>query len=145
VLQRRVPHPSHLTRPLRRVKLSKTRPPRIGIKAMMYAHPRHILTRCGIHFRITQMGHCNGFRSRLCQSVRTFTVKLVKARSELLCTKFVGKNTTRRTTSHRTKLYICTLLDPRFKNYNMCPTLNYVTIHTYAQSVCSVTKLNDRG
>jgi hypothetical protein len=44
------------------------------------------------------MGQCNGFRSRLWQSVRTFTVKLVKARSELLCTKFVGKDTTRRTT-----------------------------------------------
>ena len=24
--------------------------------------------------------------------------------------------------SHRAKLYICTLLDPRFKNYNMWPT-----------------------
>ena len=47
--------------------------------------------------------------------------------------------------SHRTKLYICTLLDPRFKNYNMWTTHKYVTIHTYAQSVCSVAKLNDRG
>jgi hypothetical protein len=47
--------------------------------------------------------------------------------------------------SHRAKLYICTLLDPRFKNYNMWPTRKYVTIHTYAQSVCSVAKLNDRG
>ena len=28
--------------------------------------------------------------------------------------------------SHRAKLYICTLLDPRFKNYNMCPTRKYV-------------------
>ena len=47
--------------------------------------------------------------------------------------------------SHRTKLYICTLLDPRFKNYNMWTTSKYVTIHTYAQRVCSVAKLNDRG
>ena len=47
--------------------------------------------------------------------------------------------------SHRAKLYICTLLDPRFKNYNMWPTRKYVTIHTYAQRVCSVAKLNDRG
>ena len=28
--------------------------------------------------------------------------------------------------SHRAKLYICTLLDPRFKNHNMCPTRKYV-------------------
>ena len=47
--------------------------------------------------------------------------------------------------SHRAKLYICTLLDPRFKNYNMWPTRKYVTIHTYAHRVCSVAKLNDRG
>ncbi len=47
--------------------------------------------------------------------------------------------------SHRAKLYICTFLDPRFKNYNMWSTHKYVTIHTYAQSVCSVAKLNDRG
>ena len=47
--------------------------------------------------------------------------------------------------SHRAKLYICTLLDPRFKNYNMWPTRKYVTIHTYAQRVCSVALLNDRG
>jgi hypothetical protein len=47
--------------------------------------------------------------------------------------------------SHRAKLYICTLLDPRFKNYNMWSTRKYVTIHTYAQCVCSVAKLNDRG
>jgi hypothetical protein len=46
--------------------------------------------------------------------------------------------------SHRAQLYIFTLLDPRFKNYNMCPTRKYVTIHTYAQRVCSVAKLNDR-
>ena len=45
----------------------------------------------------------------------------------------------------RAKLYICTLLDPRFKNYNMWPTRKYVTTHTYAQRVCSVAKLNDRG
>ncbi len=47
--------------------------------------------------------------------------------------------------SHRAKLYICTLLDPRFKNYNMWSTRKYVTIHTYAQRVCSVANLNDRG
>ena len=28
--------------------------------------------------------------------------------------------------SHRAKLYICTLLDPRFKKFNMCPTRKYV-------------------
>ena len=28
--------------------------------------------------------------------------------------------------SHRTKLYICTLLDPRFKKFNMRPTHKYV-------------------
>ena len=28
--------------------------------------------------------------------------------------------------SHRTKLYICTLLDPRFKHYNWWPTRKYV-------------------
>ena len=42
-----------------------------GKKAMLCAQPRHTLTRCGMHFRITQMGQCNGFRSRLWQSVRT--------------------------------------------------------------------------
>ena len=47
--------------------------------------------------------------------------------------------------SHRAKLYICTLLDPRFKIYNMWPTRKYVTYHSYAQRVCSVAKLNDRG
>ena len=41
------------------------------------------------------MGPCNGFPSRLWQLVRTFTVKLVMAKSELLFTKFVGKDTTR--------------------------------------------------
>ncbi len=85
VLQRRVPHPSHLTRPMRRVQLTRTRPPRIGIwlkgkKAMLCAQSRRTLTRCGMHFRSTQMGQCNGFRSRLWQWVRTFTVKLVKTR-----------------------------------------------------------------
>jgi hypothetical protein len=44
------------------------------------------------------MGHCNGFRSTLCQLVRIFTAKLVMKKSGLLCTKFVGKDTTRRTT-----------------------------------------------
>jgi hypothetical protein len=82
VLQRRVPHRSHLARPLRRVQLTKTRQPRIGIwlsgkKAMLCAQPRHTLTRCGIHFRSTQMGQCNGFRSRLWQLVRIFTARLV--------------------------------------------------------------------
>ena len=28
--------------------------------------------------------------------------------------------------SHRAKSYICTLLDPRFNNYNMWPTHKYV-------------------
>ena len=28
--------------------------------------------------------------------------------------------------SHRAKLYICTLLDPRFKNYKWWPTRKYV-------------------
>ena len=28
--------------------------------------------------------------------------------------------------SHRAKLYICTLLDPRFKHYNWWPTRKYV-------------------
>jgi hypothetical protein len=28
--------------------------------------------------------------------------------------------------SHRAKLYICTLLDPRFKSYNWCPPRKYV-------------------
>ena len=30
-----------------------------GKKAMLCAQPRHTLTRCGIHFRSTQMGQCN--------------------------------------------------------------------------------------
>ena len=46
-------------------------------KAMLCAQPRHTLTRCGIHFRSTQMGQCNGFRSRLWQLVRIFTARLV--------------------------------------------------------------------
>jgi hypothetical protein len=48
-----------------------------GKKAMLCAQPRHTLTRCGIHFRSTQMGQCNGFQSRLWQSVRIFTARLV--------------------------------------------------------------------
>ena len=48
-----------------------------GKKAMLCAQPRHTLTRCGIHFRSTQMGQCNGFRSRLWQLVRIFTARLV--------------------------------------------------------------------
>ncbi len=48
-----------------------------GKKAMLCAQPRHTLTRCGIHFRSTQMGQCNGFRSRLWALVRIFTVRLV--------------------------------------------------------------------
>ncbi len=72
MLGRIVSHPSHLTRPLRRVQLTKTSQPRIGIwlkgkEAMLWGHPRHTLTRCGMHFRSTQMGQCNGFRSRLWQ------------------------------------------------------------------------------
>ena len=41
--------------------------------------------------------------------------------------------------SHRSKLYICTLLDPRFKNFNMCPTLKYVEnsqLYTECISLC---------
>ncbi len=48
-----------------------------GKKAMLCAQPRHTLTRCGIHFRRTQMGQCNGFRSRLWHLVRIFTARLV--------------------------------------------------------------------
>ena len=48
-----------------------------GKKAMLCAQPRHTLTQCGIHFRSTQMGQCNGFRSRLWQLVRIFTARLV--------------------------------------------------------------------
>ena len=48
-----------------------------GKKAMLCAQPRHTLTRCGMHFRSTQMGQCNGFRSRLWQLVRIFTARLV--------------------------------------------------------------------
>ncbi len=81
VLQRRVPHRSHLARPLRSVQLTKTSQPRIGIwlkgkRAMLWTQPRHTLTRCGMHFRNTQMGQCNGFQSRLWQSVRIFTTRL---------------------------------------------------------------------
>ena len=43
----RIPHPSHLTRPLRRVQRTRTRPPRIGIwltgkKAMQWI-PKQIV------------------------------------------------------------------------------------------------------
>jgi hypothetical protein len=48
-----------------------------GKEAMLYAQSRHTLTRCGMLFRSTQMGQCNGFRSRLCQLVRIFTARLV--------------------------------------------------------------------
>jgi hypothetical protein len=58
------------SKPLGRVQLTKTRQPRIGIwlkgkKTMLCTQPRHTLTRCGMHFRNTQMGQYNGFRSRL--------------------------------------------------------------------------------
>jgi hypothetical protein len=69
------PATSHLTRPLRRVHLTKTRQPRIGIwlkgkEAILWGQSRHTLTWCGMHFRSTQMDQCNGFRSRLWQLVR---------------------------------------------------------------------------
>ena len=51
-----------------------------------------------MHFCNTQMGPYNGFPSRLCHLVRTFTVKLLMTMSGLLFTKFVGKDTTRRRT-----------------------------------------------
>jgi hypothetical protein len=35
-----------------------------GKKSMLCAQSRHTLTRSGMHFRSTQMGQCNGFRSR---------------------------------------------------------------------------------
>jgi hypothetical protein len=38
--------------------------------------------------------------------------------------------------SHRVKLYMCTLLDPRFKKFNMWTTLKYVE---NSQSVYSET------
>ena len=48
-----------------------------GKKSMLCAQIRHTLTRCGIHFLCTQMGRCNGFRSRLWQLVRIFIARLV--------------------------------------------------------------------
>ena len=64
------------------VQLTKTRQPRIGNwfkgkKTILYVQTRHTLTRCGMHFRSTQMGQWNGFRNRLWQLVRIFTAKLV--------------------------------------------------------------------
>ena len=72
------------------------------------------------------------------------TKRILKARTQMVKSmyKYFDEGFSE---SHRAKLYICTLLDPMFKNYNMWPTRKYVTIHTYAQSVCSVAKLNDRG
>jgi hypothetical protein len=134
--------------PLIRVHLTKVqkRPTEIyhkDNKLTLYTRSLRILVRCGMQFHHTQMGPPNGFPSRLWQLVRTFTVKFVMSKSELLFTKFVRKDTTRRTTpgspSHihrdilpwlseslRTKLYICTLLDPTFQNYNMWSKLKYV-------------------
>ena len=70
------------------------------------------------------------------------TKRILKARTQMVESMYeyfdVGLSE-----SHRAKLYICTLLDPRFKNYNMWPTHKYVTIHTYAQCVCSVARLHD--
>ena len=39
--------------------------------------------------------------------------------------------------SHRVKLYISTLLDPRFKNYNMWPTRKYVWTKTFKSSAAA--------
>jgi hypothetical protein len=54
VLQRRVPHRSHLARPLRRVQLTKTRTPRIGIwfsreRKRCYEHS-HVIVWPGVEF-----------------------------------------------------------------------------------------------
>jgi hypothetical protein len=43
--------------------------------------------------------------------------------------------------SHRAKLYICTLFDPRFKKFNFWPST--LTIHNCAQSVYSCVRLHD--
>jgi hypothetical protein len=64
------------------VQLTNTSQPQIGIwlkgkKEILYVQSRHTLTRCGMLFRSTQMGQCNGFRNRLWQLVRIFTAKLV--------------------------------------------------------------------
>ncbi len=37
----------------------------LGKKVILYAQPRHNLTRCGIHFRSTQMGQCNGWKRKI--------------------------------------------------------------------------------
>ena len=84
VLGRIVPGSTPVASDTTTVQLTKTRQPRLGIclkgkKAMLYAQSRHTLTRCGMHFRSTQMGQCNGFRSRLWQLVRIFTTKFVRA------------------------------------------------------------------
>ncbi len=158
-VERRVPHPSHLIRPLRRVQLTKTRPPRIGIwlkgkKVMLWTQSRHTLTRCGMHFRNTH----GSITSAMYSEAETITIQSVleKAVSPDM-TKRILKSRTQMvesiykyfdpglSESHRPKLYIWTYLDPRFKNYNIWPTHKYVTIHTYAHRVCSVAKLNDRG
>ena len=72
------------------------------------------------------------------------TKRILKARTQMVESVYEYFDTAL-SESHRVKLYICTLLDPRFKTYNMWSTRKYVTIHTYAQRVCSVAKLNDRG
>jgi hypothetical protein len=95
VLQRRVPHRSHLERPLRRVQLTKTSQPRIGIwlkgkRAMLCAQPRHTLTRCGMHFRSTQMGQCNGFQSRLWQLWQS--VRAISSRNKVFSDMWEGRD-----------------------------------------------------
>jgi hypothetical protein len=72
------------------------------------------------------------------------TKRILKARTQMVERMYKYFDTDL-SESHRTKLYIFTLLDPRLKNYTMWPTRKYVTIHTYAQNVCSVEKLNDKG
>ena len=61
VVARIVPHPSHLTRPLRRVQLTKARQPRKGTwfkgkEEMLWGQSRHTLTWCGMHFKWVE-GH----------------------------------------------------------------------------------------
>ena len=72
------------------------------------------------------------------------TKRILKARTQMVESMYKHFDTGL-SESHRAKLYICTLLDPRFKNYNMWSTHKYVTIHTYAHRVCSVARLHDRA
>ena len=61
------------------------------------------------------------------------TKRILKARTQMVKSmyKYFDEGFSE---SHRAKLYICTLLDPMFKNYNMWPTRKYVTIRTYTTS-----------